>query len=196
MTSWWKSIISHLEEVSVEKRVTASGAMLFDRAPLVGPEAWVHSVYPVLTESELNMFQKQLDLQIPEEYLVFLTECSNGLSLYLDSLSLYGIRKNIGRNIENVWQPYSIFTPNVEERISNADPKLFFFGGYNWDGSLLYFDQSTNLIHRCSNESIEPLNTWSNFGLWLSSEVNRISLLFYPNGVQKNNLEPTIPEID
>lgn len=51
---------------------------------------------------------------------------------------LYGYRLNYIRDVNAAWQPYSLIEPNKFERPRNSTEDMFFIGGYDWDGSLLY----------------------------------------------------------
>jgi hypothetical protein len=169
------------------------GTILIGRMPHIAPHAWLHNIYPVLNDNEMLLIQKKIGGVIPKSYTNFLILHSNGISIFNDALSLDGLRKKAGRSIEAAWQPYSIFTPNIVERIRDAKPHHFFIGGYGWDGSLLYIDANTEKVYRCSRTSIKPLNSWNSFGDMLVSETERIALLFDENGVEKDEEKPTTP---
>ena len=153
----------------------------------------MHAVYPVLSHDEISEIDNKLSCEVPLDYKNFLLHCSNGLSIFLNTLSFYGIRKKIDRDLENAWQPFSIISLNTIERIKDARTYDFFIGGYNWDGSLLYIDTKTNYVIRCSNKSVQPLNSWNNFEEMVTSEMKRIASLFDENGNEKDVDIPTIP---
>ena len=192
--NFWETVIQRIEFTNAGTvKELADGTKLIGHAPHIAPHAWVHNIYPVLNKEDVATIEKKLVHKIPSLYKEFLLRCSNGLSIFSDTLSLYGLRKRIGRGIEDAWQPYSIFTPNIDERLQDASANHFFIGGYNWDGSLLYIDTATNKVHRSSNDSIAPLNTWDDFEAMLLSETERIALLFKEHGMQKDEEEPTTP---
>ncbi len=169
------------------------GTLLIGKAPHIAPYAWLHKIFPVLNENEVLSIEKEIKIVLPDCYKDFLLHYSNGLKIFIDTLHLEGLRKKPGRSIEAAWQPYSIFTRNISERIKDAKSYHFFIGGYNWDGSLLYIDTNTNKVHRCSRTSVKPLNTWTNFEEMLVSETERIASLFDGNGVEKDEEKPTTP---
>ena len=176
-----------------ETKELTDGTKLIGHVPHIAPHAWLHNLYPVLSDEDIVIVEKKLKNEIPSSYKEFLLHCSNGLSIFSDTLSLFGFRKKIGRSIEDAWQPYSIFTPNIDERLQDALPNHIFIGSYNWDGSLIYIDTTTNKVYRSSNESITPLNTWDNFETMLLAETKRIALFFNEYGIQKDEEESTIP---
>ncbi|KYP13816.1 SMI1/KNR4 family protein [Flavihumibacter sp. CACIAM 22H1] len=169
------------------------GTVLIGKAPHVAPHAWLNKLFPVLNLSQIKSIEQTIGAKIPEDYRDFLLNYSNGLKVFIDTLSLDGLRLKSGRTLESAWQPYSIFTPNVEERIEGALSQHFFIGGYSWDGSLLYIDRTTNKVHRCNKNSIKPLNSWNNFQDMLIMELERLDLLFDDNGVEKDKNKPTTP---
>ncbi len=108
------------------------GAILIGKAPHNGYRAWLNILYPVLKKEELKLLSEELKTEIPKEYSSFLLNFSNGITVLSSTFSLYGLRRQIDRNLEaNTRQPYSIITPNVYERPENSKPNFFFIGGYN-----------------------------------------------------------------
>ena len=169
--------------VSIGQKRLEDGTYLIGKVPHVAPKAWLHAIYPPM--------QGELSIQVPSLYLQFLKQI-NGASLFSGTLDLFGKRNNYNRDEISVWQPFDIVKPNTIERLHDAKPDYFFFGFYDWDGSLLYFDEK-NKIHRCSSDSSIPLNTWSSFSDFLKSEMSRISLLFDENGREIDENVPTCP---
>jgi hypothetical protein len=119
---------------------------------------------------------------------------SNGLTFFLDTISLFGLRKNPGRQNENAWQPFSILTLNTNERPINAKSGSFFIGNYNYDGSLLFIESRTRKVYRCSSDDATPLNEWQSFNEMLNLEATRITKLFDVHGNELNPEMPTVPE--
>ncbi len=107
---------------------------------------------------------------------------SNGLNVFVGEFSLYGLRKDLGRTIEASRQPYSPDIANIYERPKNAEKSYFFIGGYKWDGSNLYIDTKTNLVHFCDRWDATSLYKWNSFEEMLVSEIKRLVKLFGENG--------------
>lgn len=175
---------------SDENIVLENGVRLYCKMPSVGSDAWLHSVFSPLMSFEL--LEEQLEMPIPEVYRSFLMEC-NGMMLFSSSIYFYGYRYSYVREGLESWQPYGLEMPNKLERLEDADDDVFFIGGYNWDGSLLYIRHGESTVYRCSRESISPLNSWDNLENLLRMEANRIDELFDINGYELNEDNPTIP---
>lgn len=161
---------------------TGNGTLLIGRARHVAPLAWLHSIYPTLSDQEVGKLESELRMTIPECYRWFLQNGSNGLSVFVSRFYLYGLRKDLGRSIEASRQPYSPDISNIGERPKNAKKSLFFIGGYKWDGSNLYIDADTNQVHFSGRWDATPLLTWNSFEEMLLSEIKRLIKLFDENG--------------
>ncbi len=168
------------------------GTLLIGKAPHIAPNAWLHCIYAPLNKENIMSLQNNLSIQIPNDYKSFL-EISNGIGVFNTTLSLYGLRRNYKRNIDDVWQPFNIKTTNSMERPDNADKDFFFIGGYDWDGSLLYIDSKTNETHLCTREDATPFYSWVNFEDMLKSEIKRLIKLFDKYGKELNPDESTLP---
>lgn len=173
--------------------VTQNGTRLVGKVPHVGPEAWLHVIFPRLSDSDLRQMEDQLATSLPDQLGTFFTQY-NGLSLFSDSLSFFGFRKQLGRTGSAIWQPYDIVTPNTLERPADAPTGAVFIGGYDYDGSLVYAMENGPVIHRCSRDSAAPLNTWPDLIEMLGSEAERISKLFDENGRELNSSISTAPQ--
>ncbi len=186
-----KAVINNYSFIG--QQVLADGTILVGKAPHIAPLAWLHNIYPVLSKEEIYLIEYKTGVEVPDAYAHFLTHHSNGLMFFVATLSLHGLRKRMGRSIEDAWQPFSIDTRNTFERVDDASPFHFFIGSYNWDGSLLYIDNKTGKVHRCSRKTVKPLNTWDSFEEMIVTETERIALLFDERGVKKNEKAATMP---
>jgi hypothetical protein len=164
------------------EEITPNGALLIGRAPHVARQAWLHSIYPALSDQEVGTLERELNMPIPESYRWFLQNGSNGLGVFVSSFYLYGLRKVLGRTIEASRQPYSPDIANIDERPKNAKKSYFFIGGYDWDGSNLYIDTETNLVHFSDRWDATSLSKWNSFEEMLVSEIKRLVRLFDENG--------------
>ncbi|GEN69910.1 SMI1/KNR4 family protein [Chryseobacterium rhizosphaerae] len=173
---------------------SSDGAMLIGQVPHKGTEAWLNEMFPVLDKSEIESLEDELDTSIPEEYKDFLQNFSNGLILLTATLSFDGLRRHLTRDLKaNSRQPFSIITPNIYERPENALKSYFFIGGYQWDGSLLYIDKETNIVHCCAPDDATSKVQWSSFKEMLQSELKRLYLLFDDEGKEINEDVSTLP---
>jgi hypothetical protein len=171
-----------------------SGAYLIGRTPHIAPHAWLHSLYSGLSLNEIKELEVILNRPIPKDYRSFL-EKSNGLNIFNTTFYLYGLRKNYGRSINDVWQPFDIRTPNISERPKNALDYVFFIGGYDWDGSLLYIDTHTEKVHLCNRDNADSLCEWNDFERMLESELLRIINLFDSQGKEIDPRISTLPTL-
>ncbi len=143
----------------------------------------LNSIYPVLIEEDIIHLEKELETKIPTAYKLFLLHNSNGLNVFTSSFGLDGLRKELGRTIEDSRQPFSLITPNTIEKPKNAKEGYFFIGGYEWDGSKLYIDKETGKVHYCDRWDATSLYEWSSFEEMIVSEVKRITSLFDEKGI-------------
>jgi hypothetical protein len=152
------------------KRTLADGTTLIGHVPHIAPEAWLHEIFSSSTKDGVRAIEKDLARVVPGCFSELLDRC-NGLNMFSTTLSIYGVRKGVGRKGDEVWQPFDILTPNTVERPKDAKKSFFFFGGYNWDGPKLYIDDKTQRIFRCSRSSARPLNKWDNFSEMLLARI-------------------------
>lgn len=169
-------------------------ATLIGRAPHIGSEAWLNSMYDALTECDVMAMEKSMGRKIPTQYRDFLLNCSNGLNIMNTTLCLFGCRKMIGRDILASRQPFDLLTLNKykSERPRNATSNLFFFGGYDWDGSQVYLTDDGK-VHFCTRENCASLKEWNSIDDFLTSEIHRIYTMFDDKGVEIDESTPTIP---
>ncbi len=175
------------------QRILDNGTRLIGHAPHIAPEAWLHIVFPPLGSREVSFIEDDVGESLPATFSFFLQRC-NGLSLFSDSLNIYGLRKSFARTGDSVWQPFSIKTPNVDERPRRSKPSYFYIGGYRWDGSLIFIDKDTEHVYRCKQRNTKPLNHWPSFEEMLESEARRLSDIFDRQGHPLNPEEPTTPK--
>ena len=180
-----------LRAAAAGHEVLPDGTELVGRVPHVAPQAWLHILFPPLGERELGMLEERLRRAVPADYARWLG-FSNGLYLFSGSLSLDGLRTDYSREV-GVWQPFALETPNVDERPADAGDEVFFVGGYGEDGSLLYLDERSGTAHRCSRDSVEPLNSWADFRTMLLDEAERLARLFDERGRRVDPTARTTP---
>jgi hypothetical protein len=173
-----KKLVIKFENLGVH--LSDNGTILIGKAPFLGSEAWLNKIYPTLTAEEIKELEFSLCKELPSEFKYFLTNFSNGLNILSSTLSIYGLRKQLGRSIEASRQPYSILVPNQLERPINAKENFLFIGGYNWDGSLLYIDSETNKVHCCTQEDATSKICWNSLTEMLTLEIERLYTIILP----------------
>jgi len=186
-------VVSELgNSVSLESRTLENGTLLLGKVPHVGTKAYLHKIYAPLSNESLSDLRKILNREIPLVYCDFLHH-ANGLSIFSDSLALYGMRFNNKRDGDDIYQPYHLDILNVKEPIKGSGESCFYIGSYSADGSRLYIDGENGSVFRCSRNSPTPLNRWETFEEMLFKEIARIGALFGADGKKVNPLVPTTP---
>lgn len=170
---------------------TPGGAELIARAPHVAPEAYLHEIYPPLDAGGIREVEALLGRGLPRDFADFLS-VANGCYLYSGALSIFGLRREGGRSVDESRQPFDLALPNRLERLKDAAAAFLFVGFYDWDGSLLYIDPASNRTFRCGPKSARPLNEWPDFGAMLLSEVKRLAGLFDAGGCKRDPAQPTV----
>ena len=168
--------------------------MMIGHAPFIGPEALLNITFPKLNNEEITLLEEDLETTIPKDYKHFLMNYSNGGNFLSSTLSLDGLRRRLTRDPKaNSRQPFSIITPNVYERPENAKESYFFIGGYQWDGSLLYIDKETNIVHCGSPDDSTSKVQWPSFEEMLLSELKRLYTFFDDEGRELDEDFSTLP---
>lgn len=160
--------------------------------PHVAPEAWFHLLFPPLDEGEIAELERNLGMPLDRVFRNFLSQ-HNGISLFSDAVAVYGVRKQLGRRGDAVWQPYDILTPNREERPRDGRREHLIVGSYEFDGSLVVIDTRDSRTFRSDRDSVTPLNTWKDFYAFLGAEAERLSHLFDGSGKKIRDRLPTTP---
>ncbi len=177
------------------KKILSNETIQICHVPHVGSEAWLHELYAGLANNQINQLQDSIPVSLPESYKEFL-KLYNGLNIFSNSLSIWGLRSLNYRTGEGSIQPYSLIDLN------NGRPKKFpdtwlYFGSYSWDGSRVIFDLEkgveNNKVYRCNRQDVKVLNEWPNIWIWLLSETQRLSKMFDENGVELDEDAPTTP---
>lgn len=188
-----KKLLLKFSDLGIEKSCH-TGATLIGKAPHIAEEAWLNRIYTPITSDEIGKIESEIKKTIPASYAQFLTTDSNGLNVLGDTLCLFGYRYNYLRDINAAQQPYSIIDLNKFDKPRNSTDKMFFIGGYDWDGSLLYMTPDQK-VHFCSRSNSQSLISWDSIYSMLVSEINRLYTLFDSRGVQIDETEPTTPPL-
>jgi len=170
---------------SMGEEHTDAGVTLLGKVRHIGPDAWFHILFPPLESSEINLLEEEIGRSFPDSVREFL-ELSNGLSVFSDSLAIFGRRGRFDRIFGTI-EPYSIVSANLYERPSNLANRMLLVGSYSFgNGSFLYVDPKSGVMYRCSKSDATPTNRWDNFGQMLYAEVLRLSRLFDNKGMLRN----------
>lgn len=189
-----KELLLRFSNLGLEESDVWGGKLtLIGKAPHVGSWARINIIYPVVTFEEIDKIEDAIDKTIPEPFVLFLTECSNGLNIMANTMCVYGYRYNYVRDYANVMsQPYSVIEANTYMKPRNSTDDMFFIGGYEWDGSLLYMTPDGR-VHFCRRHDATSLQSWDSLDSMLISEIERLYTLFDCKGVQIDESQPTTP---
>ncbi len=173
-------------------RTLPDGTQLFGRVPHVAPQAWLHALFPPISDREIDQIEGEMGAYVPDVFRDFLN-LANGFRIFSGSLSIYGQRSNYERTIDSVWQPFCIVTPNTIERLPDAADWHFFIGGYSCDnGYHLYMDRRDGKVYLCSRKSVKPLHRWNSFPELVVEESSRLARLFDESG---REIDPNQPKV-
>jgi hypothetical protein len=174
------------------QEVAENGTVLYGRAPHIGKKAFLHTIYPPLSDEGIKFLSTKIGRSIPAHLAEFYKEC-NGLHYFGDTLSIDGMRTIQERGLDAFYQPYDLVTPNIDERIKKSTEDSIFFGGYDWDGSLIFTKTTDESVYICSPDSPKPLKDWGSISDFILSEAERIESLFDSKGIRIEKSKSTLP---
>ncbi len=175
------------------KLILNNGTKLICRTPHIGSQAWLHEIYHPLTNDQILNIQKKFKSKIPSDFIEYL-KVANGLNVFSDTLSIWGLRTSYKRNGDETYQPYDLFFENEEMKGLFSNNWLM-FGSYSWDGSTMAYDldSNSNKVFLCNPDSFQKLKEWDSLLSWINSEIQRLSSLFDENGILYNKDVCTVP---
>ena len=173
---------------------TMNGATLIGHPDYLKENWWLVELFPQLNIDDIASIEKEVSVKLPESYVYFLRNISNGLIFQFGTFALYGYVPDFNRNIE-CRLPFDMYIPNIYERenISNLRQNSFVIGGYDYDGSQLYMDTNTGRVFLCSNTDSTPLYHWETFEDMLLSELKRLYCLYTEDGRCIDDSKTTLP---
>lgn len=184
------SMFSQFEKLGTKK--TSNGTVLYGKAPHVGSEAYLHAVFPSCPESGLERIEANVGMPLPPALRSFV-KLSNGLDVFVGTLSIFGWRENFKRTVEAVQsQPFSIITPNTIERPQWIEPTHWIFGRYNWDGTAVCLGRGAAVTARAPGTG-EIRRTWKSLDDFLKTEAQRLRGLFDDQGREIDEESSTLP---
>lgn len=189
----YKQVVDQLALWSyLGEKIATNGTRLIGHIPHVGTEAYLHSIYCGLQDSQIKEIESLIQRNIPTDYKVFL-KLGNGISLF-QKLSLDGLRFNYARDADSSRQPFHMQDVNTWERPKGANPLAVFVGGYSYDASKLYMLPDSPRIYHCPRrDGLTVLNAWPNLGKLLSTEIDRLAKCFDKQGKLIHTNKPTAP---
>lgn len=159
-----EAVMSRLERWRAGGWVEHSGGGLqVCHTPEEGPQAYLHWLYPGLSEERLAATEVAYDRPLPPEYRRFLA-WANGLSLFAHHFGLNGShvrgdgRELIDRSGEGIGQPISLDHGNRYGWPANAPYTSWVIGaisGYSGQGSLLL--NQAGEVRLCAKEDADDV---------------------------------------
>lgn len=173
-------------------KVISNGTELICNVPKVAPYAWLHKIYGKPEEHVIDDIKHKLDIDLPNDFVEFLSY-ANGINIFSDSLSIWGVKTSIARTGDDAIQPYDVIDLNQEYRYPKS---ILVIGSYSWDGSIVIYDLnlSDKKVFRCHRGKLIKLNEWDSIWKWLENETERLSLIFDLDGYEVDEDIPTIPD--
>ena len=183
-----QNIIDRVNRYSfLGERVFPSGTRLVGHIPHIGDLGHLHHLFSGLTEIEFQRLEIKFMLEnydVKDLKYFFLK--FNGISLFDDAFNIFGLRGLERTGMDKSWEPYSIYTPNISERHSDALPQHFFFGAFQRHvtfNSMLYIDLNTLKYHECAlGNSVKPHMSWDSLGEMLIYYFNLLEPCFDETG--------------
>lgn len=187
-------VFSNLEKWETgSKKIIANGTKLICHVPHIAPQAWLHEIYAGLSEDKINELKRKISDKLSNDYVEFL-KVANGINIFSDSLSIWGVRTSYVRKGDEAIQPYDLIAEN-EDMKGQFPESWLMIGSYSWDGSTVGYNLSnnSNKVFLCKPDSDEIVKEWDDLWTWLNEEIERLSLLFDMNGKKYDEDAPTIP---
>ncbi|PQV64820.1 hypothetical protein B1R32_10387 [Abditibacterium utsteinense] len=167
-----------LEKVSaLGDEVSANGTRLIGHAPHVAPLAYFHQIFPSLNTKEISWLAQHFPRDLPTDLKDFFL-LANGIDVFIGALSIFGLRRNYIRTVEESRQPFSIVIPNTFERPSNLSLDLLIIGYSSTDGSHYVINSVSNKVSRLHQRSFRQIAGWENLWVMLLEEITRLQKEF------------------
>ena len=169
-----------------------NGTELIGKTPHIGSQAWLHIIFPGITETEISQYERNNQIHIPDTYKKFLKK-ANGIDIFSSSLYLFGIRSGYNRS-GDLWQPFDLRVPNTIVRSDKYSDDLFIIGGYkSGDGYYLCLNQKTDVVSFTPRKKYINLKDWATIDILLEEEILRLSSLFDERGKRIGTSQETVP---
>lgn len=141
-------------------------------------DAYLHEVYAGLAEDGIDDLEALAGKKLPEPLREFY-RYANGLSIFADSLSIRGLRRNYTRDIGSRL-PVSLEYGNTVEKPEGGTCSQLRFGWYSAQGAelVLDLDDPVEIWAVPRYQSSPVLYRWSSLEELLSAEVDRMSKVY------------------
>lgn len=203
------TIIQAIELISSEAQAWAHlGVREFsDGTKLVGKipklkEGYLFRFYGPLSEAEIENLEAECfhlsGMRLPEEYSAFLHYC-NGVNFFQNALFVGGARRSdlLDRADFDAMHclPFDILMPALTDKDDSPSKTGFRISKYD-DGSLIFIEQSGEVLRVKPASEKCILNRWNTMGDWLFCEFKRLVPFFdqYGNVTGDRNAMELVPD--
>jgi hypothetical protein len=192
---WSIQVEDLLSKFRQDDAIDTPTARFTTRVPSVAPEGYLNIVFKPLSEALVRSAVEELECpQAVERFL----RTYNGLRLFFDEFCVYGLvddNEPIDRTSLLGQRPISLRRKISEcENIPGWTRNLFPIGWYGADGSTAFIQRSDGKVRCFYGKNLNrERNFWTDFPTFLSTEIERISALYSPEGIRSCPDEFTLP---
>ncbi|MBQ2046138.1 MAG: SMI1/KNR4 family protein, partial [Muribaculaceae bacterium] len=175
-------------------KVESTGATLIGYAPHIAPRAWLNCIYTKLTDEEIVEIENSIGRKMPNAYIDFLQNFSNGLNVLITEIGLYGKCPNLINRTGGYETivPFNLIISNRYRGIKNVPEGALIIGGYGWDASKLYM-MNDGTVYYCARYDATPLKKWDSLTEMLLEEIPRLYSLYDEDGVKLDPKQSSLP---
>jgi len=148
-------------------------------APWIGSAAYLHTIYKPADDAAL--VQNSNELSIPHIWQDFL-RVQNGAHIYhvVSILGAIDPRQPMRRTPDDAG-PFRIISSNREAKLSPTGEWLE-IGVYSYSGARVLLHRLNHSVKAVDRPVKKDLASWADIDTWLRSELDRLSVLFNPEG--------------
>ena len=193
-------IANRLSEYLVESKYTIeredSIAQRFVNRSWLSPIAYLHTIYrptaPLVVQKISGI------LRFPEE-IDMVYKYMNGASLFSGAIQFFGCVEEgllLDRANPLSLPPLSIVEMNNMFISKEHGDQFLCIGGYSYDRSLVCIDRNTGEAVCFRGDALTAVRkSWVSVEKWLSDEIQRLGLLFSPDGKQLVDEKYELPDV-
>jgi hypothetical protein len=155
-------------------KVYPTGARLICRLPWIAEHAWLHRIFAPCSEDAIASLPPSTGRQPPRELVAFL-HCANGMWIFNESLSIYGVRGTFTRDPEAAAVLPFDLANHHREKAHLYGAEDFLVGSCGPDGNLCVWRATDGRIDRLNQTGGRVLESWPSFHDWLVQETERLA---------------------
>jgi hypothetical protein len=173
----------HLDQLLINSApdVVTDDARFYTYVPKLAPYAYLHTIFNPASSVILKSVATQVE--IPEAWALFL-QTQNGAFLFSNALRLDGVvdpHRLHSRQSNYAQNAFSLIKTN-RDPVMNLFPGWLRIGDYGFDGSKILMNKRNQQIQAIESKGLNILATWPDLETFLTSEIERIGMLYSPSG--------------